>query len=59
MSELGKAIYLLVDEIRALRAELNFSSTKKILLKEKKDQLNKADELIAQLNKRRKTNGDC
>tara|TARA_R100000808_G_scaffold16101_1_gene36572 strand:+ start:4501 stop:4680 length:180 start_codon:yes stop_codon:yes gene_type:complete len=59
MSELEKAIYLLVDEIRALRAELNFSSTKKILLKEKKDQLNKADELIAQLNKRRKTNGDC
>ncbi len=58
MTDLEEAIYLLVEELRGLRADLKISTVKKVILKEKQDRISRSAELIEKLNKRR-TNGDC
>lgn len=58
MTDLEEAIYLLVEELRGLRADLKISTVKKVVLKEKQDRISRSAELIEKLNKRRK-HGDC
>ena len=58
MTDLEEAIYLLVEELRGLRADLKISTVKKVVLKEKQDRISRSVELIEKLNKRRK-HGDC
>jgi len=58
MTDLEEAIYLLVEELRGLRADLKISTVKKVILKEKQDRISRSAELIEKLNKRRK-HGDC
>ena len=58
MTDLEKAIYLLTEELRGLRADLKISTVKKVIKKEKQDRITRSAELIEKLNKRRK-HGDC
>tara|TARA_R110002020_G_scaffold28269_2_gene90402 strand:+ start:724 stop:900 length:177 start_codon:yes stop_codon:yes gene_type:complete len=58
MTDLEKALFLLTEEVRGLRADLKISTVKKIIKKEKQDRITKSAELIDKLNKRRKI-GDC
>jgi hypothetical protein len=58
MTDLEEAIYLLVEELRGLRADLKISTVKKVVLKEKQDRISRSAELIEKLNKRR-NHGDC
>ena len=58
MTDLEKALFLLTEELRGLRADLKISTVKKVIKKEKQDRITKSAELIEKLNKRRK-HGDC
>ena len=58
MTDLEKALFLLTEEVRGLRADLKISTVKKVIKKEKQDRITKSAELIEKLNKRRKI-GDC
>ena len=58
MTDLEEAIYLLIEELRGLRADLKISTVKKVVLKEKQDRISRSAELIEKLNKRKK-HGDC
>ena len=58
MTDLEKALFLLTEELRGLRADLKISTVKKVIKKEKQDRITKSAELIEKLNKRRKI-GDC
>ena len=58
MTDLEEAIYLLIVEVRGLRADLKISTVKKVVLKEKQDRISRSAELIEKLNKRR-NHGDC
>ena len=58
MTDLEEAIYLLIVEVRGLRADLKISTVKKVVLKEKQDRFSRSTDLIEKLQKRRK-HGDC
>lgn len=58
MTELENVMYLLVQEIRGLRADLRLTTQKKLLLEERQETDRTINRLIGCYNKR-KTNGDC
>jgi len=58
MTDLEEAIYLLIVEVRGLRADLKISTVKKVVLKEKQDRFSRSSKLIEKLQKRRE-HGDC
>jgi hypothetical protein len=58
MTELENVLYLLVQEIRGLRADLKLSTQKKLLLEERLETDRTVKRLVG-LHNKRQTNGDC
>ena len=58
MTELESVMYLLVEEIRKLRADLKLTTNRKILLAERQEMEDEHSKLMSKLKKRKKE-GDC
>jgi hypothetical protein len=58
MTELESVMYLLVEEIRKLRADLKLSTNRKLLLSERQEIDDEHSKLMSKLKKRKKE-GDC
>ncbi len=58
MTELESVMYLLVEEIRKLRADLKLTTNRKLLLAERQDMELEHSKLMSKLKKRKKE-GDC
>lgn len=58
MTELENVMYLLVQEIRGLRADLRLTTQKKLLLEERLETDRTVKRLVG-LHNKRQTNGDC
>ena len=58
MTELENVLYLLVQEIRGLRADLKLTTQKKLLLEERLETDRTVKRLVG-LHNKRQTNGDC
>lgn len=58
MKELESVMYLLVEEIRKLRADLKLTTNRKLLLAERQEMEDEHSKLMSKLKKRKKE-GDC